>query len=52
LPSSRKGGESLKLSVRNPMAVVRDVRKTGCPLTIIASTMASSFSIPSRRSWK
>ena len=37
-PRSWNGGESLKLRLRKPTAVVIEVRKTGLALTRIAST--------------
>ena len=51
LPRRRKGGESLKFSVRKPMAVVTLVRKTGWALISMASTMASWLATPARRRW-
>ena len=51
LPSSRNGGESLKLSVRKPTTVVRVVRNTGFALRRMASTSASSFGLPWRIDW-
>ena len=51
LPRSARGGESPKLRVRKPIAVVRLVMATGPMLIRIASTTASREARPAFRCW-
>ncbi len=52
VPSRWSGGESLKFMLRNPIAVVTLVTKTGTKFTRRLSTRAGRFAVPCRISPK